>query len=55
LEGSEFGSWNWSEYKERIEAPGMPGSVYRMNVTQKHLSHIIRVNDDGKIIQVKTE
>lgn len=55
LENSEFSDWKRSEYKERIEAPGMPGSVYRMQVSKKHLSHIIRINDNGKIIQIKSE
>lgn len=55
LENSEFADWKRSEYKERLEAPGMPGSVYRLNVSKKHLSHIIRISDTGKIIQVKTE
>ncbi len=55
LEDSEYGSWKWSDYKERIEAPGMPGSVYRMQVSNKHLSHILRINDSGNIVQIKTE
>ncbi len=55
LENSEYGNWMWSDYKERIEAPGMPGSVYRMQVSDRHLSQIIRINDTGKIVQIKTE
>lgn len=55
LQDSEYALWRWSDYKERIEAPGMPGSVYRLNVTQKHLSQIIRLNDDGRIVQIKSE
>lgn len=55
LNNSEYGGWIRSEYKERIEAPGMAGSVYRMQVSNKHLSQIIRLNDNGKIVQVKTE
>nr|NQU94087.1 PepSY-like domain-containing protein [Bacteroidota bacterium] len=55
LDKSEFGSWKWSDYKERIEAPGMPGSVYRMQVSNRQSSHVIRLNDDGKVIQIKTE
>jgi hypothetical protein len=55
LAKSEYGSWKRSEYMERIEAPGMPGSVYRMQVSNKHLSQIIRINDTGSIIQIKSE
>ena len=55
LENSEYVNWRWSDYKERIEAPDMPGSVYRMQVSDPHLSQIIRLNDDGKIVQIKTE
>jgi hypothetical protein len=55
LKASEYGTWKVSEYKERIEAPGMPGSVYRMQVSNKHLSQLIRISDNGKIIQVKSE
>ncbi|MFC2107104.1 hypothetical protein ACFLRY_02090 [Bacteroidota bacterium] len=55
LEGSEYDSWQWSEHKERIEAPGMPGSVYRMKVSQRNNSQIIRISEQGKIVQIKTE
>lgn len=55
LKSSAYDKWKRSDYKERIEAPGMPGSVYRMQVSEKHLSHIIRINDTGKIVQIKTE
>lgn len=55
LKESEFGSWNWSDYKERIEAPGMINSVYRMQVSKNHLSQIIRINEEGRIVQIKME
>lgn len=55
MENSEYGNWMWSDYKERIEAPGMPGSVYRMQVSNRHLSQILRISDSGKIVQIKTE
>lgn len=55
LKESKFASWKISEYKERIEAPGMIGSVYRMQISKDHLSHIIRIDDDGEIVQIKTE
>ena len=52
---SEYALWKWSDYKERIEAPGMPGSVYRLNVTQQHHSNILRLDEKGKIVQIKSE
>jgi len=55
LEATEYAAWNWSDYKERIEAPGMPGSVYRMQVSKNYLTEIIRISDNGKIVQVKAE
>ena len=55
IQESPFANWQISDYKERIEAPGMIGSVYRMQVSKDHLSHIIRINDDGRIVQIKTE
>ena len=55
IDNSDFSSWRRSDHKERIEAPGMAGSVYRMQVSQKHLSQIIRIDDNGKIVQIKSE
>jgi hypothetical protein len=55
LRKSEFVNWKWSEYKERIEAPGMKGSVYRMAVYNKNMSHIVRISETGEFIQIKTE
>lgn len=55
LQNSDFAGWKISDYKERIEAPGMVNSVYRMNVSKGHLSQIIRISENGKIIQIKME
>lgn len=55
LDNSEFAGWKISDYKERIEAPGMVNSVYRMNVSKGHLSQIIRISEKGKIVQIKME
>lgn len=55
LKDSEFASWKWSDYKERIEAPGMLSSVYRMHLSKGHLSQIIRISEEGKIVQIKME
>lgn len=55
LENSDFSGWKISEYKERLEAPGMVNSVYRMNVSKQHQSQIIRISEMGKIVQIKME
>jgi hypothetical protein len=53
LKDSDFGDWIWSDHKERIEAMGIPGFIYRLQVTNKRLSYIIRLNEFGEIVQVK--
>lgn len=53
LRESEFGEWIWSEHKERLEAMGVPGYIYRLQVSNKKLSYIIRINEFGEIVQVK--
>ena len=53
LRDSEFGEWIWSGHKERIEAMGIPGFIYRLQVTNKKLSYIVRLNEFGEIVQVK--
>ena len=55
LEDSDFSGWKISEYKERIEVPGIVNSVFRMHVSKEHLSQIIRINEKGKIVQIKME
>ena len=55
LQNSDFAGWKISDYRERIEAPGMVNSVYRMNVSSGHLSQIIRISQTGKIVQIKME
>jgi len=55
LKNSEYGAWKWSDYKEKIEAPGMQGPIYRMAVFFNNMSNIIRINENGDIVQIKTE
>jgi hypothetical protein len=55
IQNSEFSDWKLSDYKERIEAPGMLNSVYRMQVSKNHLSQIVRINENGNIVQIKME
>jgi len=55
LKESKFADWKWSQHKERIEAPGMPGSVYRLNVSKGLRSVIIRFDDMGQLIQAKEQ
>lgn len=42
LKEDGYGDWTWSELKEKIEAPGMIGSVYRL-----------RVSGEGETIQIR--
>ena len=53
LNNSEFGDWHWSEHRERIEAIGLPGSVYRLQVSKQGNAYLVRLNESGEIIQVK--
>ena len=53
LKESDFGDWMWSEHKERIEAMGVPGYIYRLQVTNRKNTYIIRLNEYGEVVQVK--
>ena len=54
LEHAGYADWTWSQHKERIEAPGMIGCVYRLKVTRGRTdSQVIRLNQDGEIVQIK--
>ena len=53
LRQSGYEEWTWSKHKERIEAPDMIGHVYRLQVTNGRDSRIIRINEDGEIVQVR--
>jgi hypothetical protein len=53
LRESEYGDWIWSEHKERIKALGAPEPFYRLQVSNREVSHILRLNEFGEIIQVK--
>lgn len=55
LKESKYAEWNWSAHKERIEAPGMPGSVYRLRITKGLRSVIVRFDDLGQLIQAKEQ
>ncbi len=55
LKESKYADWNWSQHKERIEAPGMPGSVYRFRVSKGMRSVIVRFDDLGQLIQAKEQ
>ena len=55
LRNSEFGDWIRSEHKERIEILGNEGYIYRLQVSNRKQSYIIRLNEFGEIIQVKYE
>ena len=55
LGNSDFSDWRISDYKERIEMPGTENSVFRMHVSSGQFSRIIRINEKGKIVQIKME
>ena len=55
LKNSEFGDWLWSDHKEKIESLGMPGFIFRLQVTNRKSTYIIRLDQSGEIIQVKYE
>jgi hypothetical protein len=55
LKESKYADWNWSQHKERIEAPGMPGAVYRLKVSKGMRSVIVRFDDLGQLIQAKEQ
>ena len=53
LKKSEFGDWIWSEHKERVEVMGLPGYIYRLQVSNHKNAYIVRLDESGEIIQVK--
>ncbi len=53
LKESEFGDWIWSDHKERIQAIGLPGFIYRLQVSNRESAFIVRLDESGNIIQVK--
>jgi len=55
LRNSEFGDWLWSAHKERIEILGNEGLIYRLVVTDRRNTYIVRLNEAGEIVQVKYE
>jgi hypothetical protein len=55
LKESEFGDWIWSEHKERIQAMGVPGFIYRLQVSNRKNAYIVRLDESGNITQVKYE
>lgn len=55
LRESEFGDWIWSDHKERIEVIGAQEPFYRLQVSNRKVFYILRLNESGEIIQVKYE
>ena len=55
LKHSEFGDWIWSDHKERIEAIGQNGYIYRLQVSNGKNTYILRLDESGEIVQVKYE
>lgn len=53
LKNSQYSDWKISALKELIEANGWPVDVYRFQVTKGMRSRILRMDDEGNIVQVK--
>lgn len=53
LKNSEYGDWLRSDHKEQIIVPGYNGVIYRLQVTNRKYSCILRLDEAGGIIQVK--
>ncbi len=53
LKKAGYGAWGWSKHKERIESPGMEGSVYRLQVSNGNENRILRISGQGEIVQVR--
>ncbi len=55
LKNSEYGDWIWSDHKEKIEAIGLPGINYRLQVSKANQRYIVRLDETGNIVQIKYE
>ncbi|NNC94243.1 MAG: hypothetical protein HKN92_01695 [Chitinophagales bacterium] len=53
LKNSDYGGWKISEFKERIESPGWPVDVYRFKVSKGLKSKIIRIDEQGNLVQAR--
>lgn len=53
LENSKYREWKLSPVKEKIESPMWPVDIYRFQVSKGLRSEILRMDDEGTIIQVK--
>lgn len=48
-----YADWKRLSHLEKIEAVGWPGVVYRIAVSKEKRKHIVRLDSEGKIVQVK--
>ena len=55
LKQSEYGNWMWSEHKEQIFIPANKGEIYRLQVSNGRDKYVVRLNENGEIVQVKYE
>lgn len=53
LADSKYKDWKRSKLTERIESAEWPESVYRFAMSKGLRYHIIRMNEQGEIVQVK--
>lgn len=55
LKNSEFAGWKRSGHMEKLEIPEMHGYIYRLLISKGTRKQVIRINDQGQIIQIKIE
>lgn len=55
IKDSKYADWKRSAHKEMIEIPGMHGIIYRLRLSKGLKSQIVRIDDQGHIVQIKEE
>lgn len=55
LRKSKYAKWTRSEHLEMMEIPGLHGVVYRLMLSNGSTDQIIRIDDQGHIVQIKEE
>ena len=53
LKGSKYSDWQLSSTMEKIESSMWPVEIYRFHLSKGIKSHIVRMDAEGNLIQVK--
>ena len=53
LKTPQFDGWKVSPLKEKMESPAWPVEIYRFRISKGVKSKILRMDDQGNIIQSK--